>query len=268
MQQEELGGDRLRIGVAIPCRNDAGFLRECLRSLNSQTRPADFILVADNASTDDSLEAATEAGAIVVSQPQEGIWPAASLAYDEVAARGADIIARLDADSLPPADWIERIEDAFTKDPTLKALTGMGDFYGGSRFDRWFGRNFYLGLMVSVMNPLLGNPVLFGSNTAMTVGLWKDLRHRVMVDRADVHDDFEFSIRMRPSDHAVYDETLRVGVSARPFESPQALGMRLGKALRTIRLTWPESNPWWRRRHREDVTPSLSDETSRPSDLD
>lgn len=259
MKDEEAGSDQLTIGVAIPCRNDAGFLRECLRALDAQTRAADFVVVVDNSSTDDSAQVAADEGAVVVSQTRVGIWPAAAMAYDEAARRGADIIARLDADSVPPPDWIARIEKAFTDDPTLRALTGMGDFYGGSRFNRWFGKTFYLGLMVSLMNPWLGNPVLFGSNTAMTADLWRDLRGRVLSDRADIHDDFELSIRMRPGDNAIYDEDLRVGVSARPFDSPKAFGTRIGKALRTMRLTWPESNPLWRRRHWEDVTPSAED---------
>lgn len=249
MKQEDADIDRLIIGVAIPCRNDASFLQTCLQALSAQTRPADFIVVVDDSSEDDSAQVAKDHGAILLSQPLIGIWPAASMAYDEVARRGADVIARLDADSVPPPDWIERIDRAFTKDLTLLALTGMGDFYGGTRFSRWFGKHCYLGLMVSIMNPWLGNPVLFGSNSAMRVSLWEQLRDKVLSDRADIHDDFELSIRMRPSDNVVYDETLRVGVSARPFDGPHAFATRIGKALRTMRVTWPEILPWWRRHH-------------------
>lgn len=249
MKQTGAAADHLIIGVAIPCRNDADFLRTCLRALSEQTRAPDFIVVVDNSSEDDSANVARDNGAILLSQLRIGIWPAASMAYDEVAQRGADIIARLDADSVPPPDWIERIEKAFNEDPTLVAVTGMGDFYGGTRFSRWFGKHCYLGLMVSIMNPWLGNPVLFGSNSAMRVSLWERLRNKVLSDRADIHDDFELSIRMRPGDNVVYDETLRVGVSARPFDGPGAFATRIGKALRTMRLTWPEILPWWRRHH-------------------
>ncbi|WRS30529.1 glycosyltransferase family A protein [Actinomycetaceae bacterium MB13-C1-2] len=241
--------DQLKIGVAIPCRNDAQFLGTCLEALARQTRKPSFIVVVDNSSDDKSAQVAHDGGAVVVEQSQIGIWPAASMAYDEIAKRGADVIARLDADSVPPPDWIERIERAFTDDPTLLAITGMGDFYGGTRFSRWFGKHCYLGLMVSIMNPWLGNPVLFGSNSAMSVALWERMKNKVLSNRADIHDDFELSIRMRPSDNAVYDETLRVGVSARPFDGPHAFATRIGKALRTMRVTWPEILPWWRRHH-------------------
>lgn len=248
MTPEDSADDQLVIGVAIPCRNDANFLRVCLDKLAAQTRPPDFVVVVDNGSTDDSAQVAADRGAIVLTQERVGIWPAASMAYDEVSRLGADVIARLDTDSVPPPDWVAQIDGAFSEDPELEGLTGMGDFYGGTRFSRWFGRHCYLGLMVSIMNPWLGNPVLFGSNSAMRVSVWQRMRGRVLSNRADIHDDFELSIRMRPTDKVVYDDDFRVGVSARPFDGPRAFFTRIGKALRTLRITWPESNPLWRRR--------------------
>ena len=248
MYTEEDAAGHPIIGVAIPCRNDAGFLRVCLSALKNQTRPPDFVVVVDNASEDDSPSVARSGGAILFHQPQIGIWPAAAMAYDEVAERGADIIARVDTDSVPPANWIERIENAFLEDPTLGAISGMGDFYGGPPIRRWLGQKFYLGAMSPIMTPWLGHPVVFGSNFAMRTELWLKLRDRVLSDRADIHDDLDLSIRMRPSDNIVFDETLRVGVSARPFATPAALGSRLGKALRTFAASWPEADPIRRRR--------------------
>ena len=44
------------ISVVIPTRNDADMLAVCLAALAGQTRPADEIVVVDNASTDNTAE--------------------------------------------------------------------------------------------------------------------------------------------------------------------------------------------------------------------
>ena len=84
----------VRVTVVIPCRNDAGFLDACLTALAAQTRPADRVVVVDNASTDASAAVARRHGADIVSESRIGIWPAAARGYDE-ARHDADIIATL-----------------------------------------------------------------------------------------------------------------------------------------------------------------------------
>ena len=46
------------VTVAMPCRNEAGFIEACLRSVQAQTYPRERIeiLVADGGSTDGTLE--------------------------------------------------------------------------------------------------------------------------------------------------------------------------------------------------------------------
>src|SRR6266436_4982028 len=95
------------ISVVIPALNDASMLKVCLAALASQRRAADEIIVVDNGSSDDTAEVARAAGALVLTELRRGIYPATSTGYD--AATG-DIIARLDADSIPGPDWLERIE--------------------------------------------------------------------------------------------------------------------------------------------------------------
>ena len=60
------------ISVVIPTRNDADMLAVCLAALVGQPRPADEIVVVDNASTDNTTAVCTAAGArpIAVELPE------------------------------------------------------------------------------------------------------------------------------------------------------------------------------------------------------
>ncbi|TFD74292.1 glycosyltransferase [Cryobacterium sp. Sr8] len=232
------------ISVVIPSYNDAVFLNTCLVALAAQLRPADEIVVVDNASTDATAVVARAAGARVVYEPARGIWPAASAGYD--AATG-DVIARLDADSIPPADWLLRIEGRLDTSPDVDILTGPGDFYGCSALVRALGRTVYIGGYFWAIGLWLTSPPVFGSNFAMRRQVWLDARDVVHRDRNDVHDDLDFSIHLDPAVTVAYDRTLRVGISARPFDSWSGLKRRLTWAVRTLRLHWPEDSPVKRR---------------------
>ena len=236
----------LRIATVIPCRNDADFLEPCLQALADQKRPSDVVVVVDNGSTDNTAEVATRFGAHLVREEVPGVGAAAARGYDEASKLGADIIARLDADSVPPADWLQRIEDAFSPHPALDAITGGAEFYGTSPFKRWAGAHLYIGLMYPVLTPFMGHAPVFGSNFAMRVALWDRLSHAVNRTNPDVHDDMDLSTQMPASTRVVYDKTLVMPVSGRPFDTWGSLGTRLRKVGVTLRATWPLWLPWTR----------------------
>ncbi|WP_431220768.1 glycosyltransferase [Leifsonia xyli] len=102
------------VSVVIPVLDDSAMLARCLADLAAQLRPADEIVVVDNGSADDTVAVARAAGVRVIEQRLRGIWPAAAAGYD--AATG-DIIARLDADSRPPADWLLHLEAELVDSP-------------------------------------------------------------------------------------------------------------------------------------------------------
>jgi glycosyltransferase involved in cell wall biosynthesis len=231
----------------IPVYNDADMLQACLNALAAQTRSADEVLVVDNASTDASAQVAHAAGARVVFEPTRGIPAATSTGFN--AARG-NILARLDADSVPGTDWLERVEAAIDAHPEASAITGSADFYGGNAFQRWFGRSCYLPAYFRAMGMLLGHPPLFGSNYALRAGAWLELRKSAHLDRADVHDDLDLSFQFRPGMTVHFDPALRVAVSARPFARGNGLAHRVRLGVVTVAVNVLNESPVTRRRRR------------------
>ncbi|GAA5209391.1 glycosyltransferase family 2 protein [Microbacterium kyungheense] len=234
-----------RVAVVIPCRNDAEYLQACLAALAAQTHPADLVVVVDNASTDASAEVARRFGAVVVAEPAIGIWPAAARGYDE-ALEGADIIARLDADSRPHSDWVARLVRAFVSDPSLGVLTGGAEFYGGSPLQNYLGERWYIGGGHYWIRKWLGIPLVFGSNFAMRTRVWERVRDQVDRGNARIHDDLDLTIRLRSSDGVRYDPQLRMPVSARPVQSVGGLSRRVFKVASTFAASWPEGAAWRR----------------------
>jgi glycosyltransferase involved in cell wall biosynthesis len=229
------------ITAVIPVLDDAEHLVVCLRALAAQTRPADEIVVVDNGSADDSAAVARSFGARVLHEPLRGIAPANATGFD--AALG-DIIARLDADSIPAPDWLERIEQAFDADPELAALTGSAVFRDGSPLVNWIGRHVYLRWYFWAMGNLLGHPPLFGSNLAMRARVWRDVRDEVHRDDPRMHDDLDLSFQIAPGVRVLRDDSLEVSVSSRPFSSARSFAIRSWRGVVTIAV-----NRGARRRH-------------------
>ena len=186
------------ISVVIPTRNDARPLAGCLEALARQSRRADEVIVVDNGSTDDTAGICAAAGVRRIAVELTGIAAATALGFDEA---DSEIIARLDTDSIPPSDWLERVEAILDRAGPLTAVSGPGDFYGGTRFARWMGGNVWIPGYRWAVGLLLGHP------------------------------------------------PLRVGVSARPFESWHAAGHRLSMAWTTFAVEF-RTEPPLRRRHR------------------
>jgi glycosyltransferase involved in cell wall biosynthesis len=224
----------MRISVVIPVLNDAEALEHCLEALERQTRTADEIVVVDSGSADRSAEVAARHGARVLSVVVAGIPGATAAGLDGA---DGDVLARLDADSVAPPDWLERIEAAFAAEPALDAMSGAATFYGGPSLVRFLGR---LSLTVGyfrLIRGLLGHAPLYGSNFAIRSEVWRRVRRTAHRGRADVHDDLDLSLQLPPGAMVRYDPGLTVGVSARSFTRPGGTRGQIGMAAKTFLVT-------------------------------
>jgi glycosyltransferase involved in cell wall biosynthesis len=220
----------------------------CAWPLARQTRRADEVIVVDNGSTDNTAAVCAAAGARRIAVDLPGIAASTARGFDEAT---SEVIARLDADSVPPADWLERGAAIPEAAGPLTAVTGPGDFYGGTRFARWLGRDFYIAGYFCAVGWLLGHPPLFGSNFALRSAVWERVRDSVSRGLPPVHDDLDISYQIPPGVTVIYDQTLRVSVSARPFENWYSIGRRLAMAWTTFRIEFCKEPPFRRRRRRQ-----------------
>ena len=80
----------MKIAIVIPALNEAGSIAELVGEVKAQA--IDWVFVVDNGSTDETSAVATQAGAIVVSEPQRGYGSACIAGSSAALAAGAEVI--------------------------------------------------------------------------------------------------------------------------------------------------------------------------------
>ena len=233
--------------MVIPCLDDEGPLTDCLRSLMNQTRAPQEIIVVDNGCSDNSVEVARRFGARVIAEPVPGIPAAAAAGYDAVA---ADIIARCDADSVLPADWLARLAAHFEADPGLAAVTGPGRFYGLPRLPARLLSELYMRAYTVSMGAALAHFPLFGSNLALRRSCWQQIRGEVHRDDAQMHDDVCLSLHLGLRFRSRWDPSLLVGISPRAIRGAATRRRAFRRAFHTLaahRATDSPGRRWQRR---------------------
>jgi cellulose synthase/poly-beta-1,6-N-acetylglucosamine synthase-like glycosyltransferase len=228
------------VSVVIPARDDAPSLARCLRALAAQHQAPAEVVVVDNGSRDDTAAVAAAHGARVLTEPRRGIPAAAAAGYD--AATG-EVIARLDADSVPGPDWVERVAAAMA-DARVDAVTGVGRFYGlgpAGGVLTWL----YLGAYYALGHAAVGGWPLWGSNMAVRRRAWLEARGSVHLE-PEVHDDLDLAFVLAPGCRIRLDRRLVVGVSGRSVQGLGQLRRRFRRAFRTLALNWREAPPWAR----------------------
>ena len=122
------------ISVVIPAYNEERFLPLCLESLRNQDYAGDYeIIVADNASTDNTAKVALAMGAKVVYESKRSPACARQRGLEE--ARG-DIVTFIDADTQAPSCWLSTIVSRFTREPKTVVISGPFAFFDAGTFAR------------------------------------------------------------------------------------------------------------------------------------
>lgn len=117
-----------RVSLIIPAYNEEDYLPACLDAvMRNVAGKAIEIIVVDNNSTDGTRAVIERYPAVTyVFEPCKGITRARQRGF--LAASG-DILAYVDADTHPPAGWIEQIWAQFAANDDLACLSGPYSFY-------------------------------------------------------------------------------------------------------------------------------------------
>ena len=156
----------MTISVIVCAYNEEAFLPSCLASLLGQARPADEIIVVDNASTDGTaLVAEAVPGVTVVREPRKGLVVARETGRRR--ARG-ELLAFIDADCRAPSGWLGQVEAEFETPASPVAVTAGYRFYDWDPLSRALIR-LYDCIVAPVTHVLLqrilrAGAILYGGN--------------------------------------------------------------------------------------------------------
>lgn len=119
---------RPTISLVIPAYNEEAYLPGCLDAImRNVAGKAHEIIVVDNNSTDGTKQVIERYPAVTyLFEPHKGITRARQRGF--LGATG-EILAYVDADTLPPPGWIEQIWEQFGAREDLACLSGPYSFY-------------------------------------------------------------------------------------------------------------------------------------------
>lgn len=198
----------MKVSIVIPVYNEAEPLVACLEAIAAQTVQPDEVIVVDNNSTDASRKLA-EAYVFtrLIQENRQGIVFARNRGYDAAA---GDIIARIDADTVLPPDWVERVKSFYIKPENAARAFSGGAYFYNVRMPRAVAWLYNL-LAFDLNHLLIGHPTLWGSNMALTRRQWRTVR-KMVCNRQGMHEDLDLSIHLYQSGFGIfYDRQLRVG---------------------------------------------------------
>lgn len=235
-------GDPGTLSIVVPVRNDRDRLERLLRSIAAQSRAPDEVIVVDNGGNGDLDALARRYGFRIVTEPVVGIPAATARGLD---AASSDVLARVDADSVLPRDWVAAAHDRFA-DPAVDAVTGWAWLPSAPRGASRVLVLGYLGGYTLLAGIGLGHRPLWGSSALVRSSVWRVVRDDFCRDDQRVHDDLDLSIHLPPGTRVLRDRRLSVGVSTRPFRDPQKLWRYAAMGVHTFVRHWPHEFPPFR----------------------
>lgn len=227
---------KIKVSVVIPIYNEQKYIGACLESLMKQTDPADEIIVINNNSTDDSVKIAKQYPVRILKEKEQGMTPARNKGFNEAQ---FEIIARTDADTILPKNWIRKIKKAFA-DEKLVGLSGPAEFYDLPDFihnSHWQTKATWVKFIVTynkVVRQILKHDCLYGPNCSIRKSAWDKVKNEVCMNDKQVHEDLDLAIHLAPYGKIKFNNKFTVSTSVRRWKRPDAYGDYLYRGLRSL----------------------------------
>ncbi len=226
----------MKISVIIPAYNEEKYIGKILKSLKSQTTRADEIIVINNNCKDKTVEIAKNHGVRIIKEEKQGLTFARNRGFD---AAKFEIIARCDADTEVPNDWIEKIVFNFNKQE-IDVLSGPVIYYDSFlRFASVIPSCLYFEIIKGLLR---GKKHLVGPNMIITKKIWIKVKKFVHLDDSKVHEDLDLSINLNKINAKIgYDHSLVVKTSSRRIiKNPYSFFLEY--PLRMLKTFWVNRN--------------------------
>ncbi|MBU0532743.1 glycosyltransferase [Candidatus Micrarchaeota archaeon] len=200
------------LSFIIPTINEEEHIEKLLGQLSPQLNEKDEIIIVDSYSKDKTVEIAESYGAKVIKQPKKGI----GLAKTEGAKKAKnEILAFMDADCIPPKDFVKRIKDHF-EDPNIVAVGGLDLYSSDSKLWGFLYNSYSKGVFHSskLTHSLTGKYWVPANNCAYR----KETFFSIGGYRSVVCEDTDMMYRMPASKNVIYDPKLALVLSDRRFK--------------------------------------------------
>lgn len=179
----------MSVSIVIPVYNEANYLEACLAAIDRQTTRPDEVIVVDNNCTDNTVEIARRRKYVrVIKETRQGTVFARDAGFK--AARG-DILARIDADTRLPPDWVVKVTRAFKDDPDTDLVTGPPRFYDVPL--PWIFNSLQVALYQYFEKLLTGTYVAWGANMAIRRSAWDEVSP-LCTERPGIDEDIDLSL--------------------------------------------------------------------------
>lgn len=222
----------MKVSVVIPAYNEEKTIKNCLDSLINQSEKPEEIIVVDNNSTDKTVEIVKEyKGVKILHEDKQGITPTRNKGFNY--AKG-DIIARCDADTITPPNWIERLKEDFSKDKSIVAVSTPAIFHDVHFLkDHLFFSYMYLAIPILI----IGSYPLIGICLAIKKTAWDEIKIELCHDDTKVHEDIDLTLHIKKLGKIFHDSKIVPRTSGRRLKyNPSSF---LGEyTIRFLKMFW------------------------------
>lgn len=222
----------MKVSVVIPVYNEERYLRACLKSIFDQEESPDEVIVVDNNSTDRSVEIAKEFPVKILHEKHQGISWTRNKGFN---AAKYDIIARTDADTRVPKNWVKRIKKTFAKDKTLIGLSGPAHFYDASKAMEALNIPTFM-FLDSLYRLFVKHAFLFGPNLSIRKSAWEKVKKEVCMNDSQVHEDMDLSMHLAKYGKLKFDLKFPVYSSSRRLKDATAYVDYPYRSVKTITI--------------------------------
>lgn len=231
-----MGQEALKISVVIPVYNEEKYIGACLESLMKQTEQADEIIVVNNNSTDNSVKIIKQFPVRILKEKKQGMTHARNKGFNEAQ---YEIIARTDADTILPSNWIKQVKKRFA-DERIVAVSGPAEFYDLPELihnTHWQTKAAWVKVIITyntIVRQILKHDCLFGPNYAFRKSAWDQIKNSICLDDKQVHEDLDMAIHIAPLGKVKFYRSLMVKTSVRRWKKPDAYLEYLYRGIKSI----------------------------------